>query len=323
MEPLIITDLKKSYGISCDQITPVSGGWLNKKWKVFSSDAVWLVKQYSNQRFCQRQLFQIEAALHRQIRLEITGFPCPHVLLCGGHAIRMTENGISYMVMGFCPGKIESPSTLTQIQMSSLGAVCGRMHQAFSKLLSQGVKGFPVLPQRLLDSLQGNYMSCKERFKRCPSQNEFRKDVLLQKKILQTLEESFFHSLPKGIAHEDFSPDNMLFQPEGVCAILDFDRNQYSFPWHDIGRAFLSFALKQGTMDLQMIRGFLHGYAAYRPLKPKDVVAALRVTWCIETPWWIQPEFYQDASTKTMRFREELSWLTRHWFDLESIFSVL
>ena len=34
MEDKIIADLKESYGITFNQITPVTGGLLNQKWKV-------------------------------------------------------------------------------------------------------------------------------------------------------------------------------------------------------------------------------------------------------------------------------------------------
>ena len=34
MENSIIADLKDSYGLTCHQITPVTGGWLNQKWKI-------------------------------------------------------------------------------------------------------------------------------------------------------------------------------------------------------------------------------------------------------------------------------------------------
>ena len=52
-----------------------------------------------------------------------------------------------------------------------------------------------------------------------------------------------------GIGHEDFTPDNMLFFGNEVSAILDFDRSQYGYRLHDVGRAILSFALKDGELD--------------------------------------------------------------------------
>jgi len=51
MEDKIIADLKESYGITFNQITPVTGGLLNQEWKVLTEKGELLVKQYSTKRF--------------------------------------------------------------------------------------------------------------------------------------------------------------------------------------------------------------------------------------------------------------------------------
>ena len=38
MKDSIIADLKNSYGLICNEISPVTGGWLNLKWKVSMVD---------------------------------------------------------------------------------------------------------------------------------------------------------------------------------------------------------------------------------------------------------------------------------------------
>ena len=52
----IRADLKCSFGLHADSATPVSGGWLNRKWKLVCDGKAWLVKQYSRKRFNQKQL---------------------------------------------------------------------------------------------------------------------------------------------------------------------------------------------------------------------------------------------------------------------------
>lgn len=59
MEDSIIADLKGSYGIICNQITPVTGGLLNLKWKVSTEKGEFLVKQYSTKRFRREQIERI------------------------------------------------------------------------------------------------------------------------------------------------------------------------------------------------------------------------------------------------------------------------
>jgi homoserine kinase type II len=318
MEHSIIADLKDSYGITFDLITPVIGGWLNKKWKVSTDQYELLVKQYSNKRFSRDKLKEIESALQRQIILEKNGIQCPSIWQCDGNAIRLLDNETAYMVMDFCLGKVENPNTITIMQMRNLGNACGLMHKAFSQLPVISVKGFPINSGQVIDLLWANYHT---RLQDCSSNTpiEYRKAVLAQEPILKQLTNEFFDRLPQGIAHEDFTPDNILFDVDCVSAIIDFDRNQYSYIWHDIGRAILSFALKDDRLDLEKIHVFLEGYSQHYELTLSNIVDALRLSWCIEIPWWIQPEFFRENDEKAVvRFKDEMLWLTEHWFELDS-----
>jgi homoserine kinase type II len=317
MQGSIINDLKDSYGITCNQITPVSGGWLNQKWKVSTDKGELLIKQFSNKRFDRDKLGFIETALQRQIILEKNGVPCPSIRQYEGRAIRLLDNETAYMVMDFCPGKEESSDTITIKQMRSLGNACGCMHKAFSRLPALSVKGFPIDSRRAIDMLWANF---HDRMELCPTSApmEYRKAVIAQEPILIRLTTAFFDKLPKGIAHEDFSADNILFDADGISAIIDFDRNHYSYIWHDIGRAILSFAWKDDRMDLDKIHAFMDGYSQHFVLTLPDIADALRLSWCMEVPWWIQPEFFRKNREKVVRFKNEMLWLTEHWFELDS-----
>ena len=55
------------------------------------------------------------------------------------------------------------------------------------------------------------------------------------------------------------------------------------------------------------------------PLELEDIVDALKITWCLEAPWWIVPRAFASESGKILRFKDELGWLTSHWFELESL----
>ena len=101
--------------------------------------------------------------------------------------------------------------------------------------------------------------------------------------ILESLDPAFFDRLPMGLSHEDFTPDNMLFDDNGVAAILDFDRNQYGYLWHDVGRALLSFTLEEGGLAMEKARAFLEGYAQAK--EAPGLADALRLVWCLEFPW--------------------------------------
>lgn len=318
MQSSMIADLKESYGITCNQITPVSGGWLNQKWKICTDKGELLVKQFSSKRYSREKLKLVESAMQRQIILERNGVPCPSIRQCGGHAIRILDDETAYVVMDFFPGKAEGPDTITIMQMRSLGNACGLMHKAFSALPAHSVEGYPLNSSRTIDALWANYHA---RMLESPLSTpiEYRKAVLAQEPILSQLTSGFFDNLLKGIAHEDFAADNILFNSDGVSAIVDFDRNHYSYIRHDIGRAILSFALKDNLLEIEKIDAFLEGYSKHSELTMPDIADALRLTWCMEVPWWIQPEFFREDREKVVRFKDEMLWLTEHWLDLDSL----
>jgi homoserine kinase type II len=320
MDDKIVADLKSSYGIYCGNMTPVVGGWLNKKWKVESDRGTFLVKQYSTKRFSNNQIEQINHALKRQMLLEKRGIPCPYILPYKNDAIRAIDTEVSYMVMSFCPGKSETYDTVSLHEMISLGNTCGAMHKEFGKLPIEGVKGFPICGRQIILSLWENFHArLNDRIE--DHQDEYKDAVSSQEEILSHLTADFFDNIPKGIAHEDFTPDNILFDNDSISAIIDFDRNQYSFIYHDIGRAILSFALRDSYIDINKVTAFVNGYATHLPLTLENVIAALRLVWCIEVPWWIRPGEFTSDSEKLQRFRYEILWLTKHWFDLESFIS--
>ncbi len=318
MDAAIREDLGRTFGLEILQSAEVDGGWLNRKWRIWTDKGEFLIKQFSRKRFGDRQLRQIADALVRQTAVREDGVPCPAILYSGGQPMQFLDDADKtvYMVMTFCEGHVESPDTVTAEQMRSLGGTCGKMHRSFRQFSADGVKGYPINGERLLEELWENF---RARQTDASSSAEYHAAVTAQEKILRELSPAFFERLPKGIAHEDFSPDNLLFDAHGVTTVLDFDRCSYGFRYHDVGRALMSLAWNYGRFDPIKIRAFVDGYAAYLPLTTEKVPDILRITWCLETPWWIRPEFFEDCSPKVARFRDEIRWLTEHWFELDSV----
>ncbi|HIS50801.1 MAG TPA: phosphotransferase [Candidatus Gallacutalibacter pullistercoris] len=319
MEDKIRRDIETYDGIKILNISRVKGGWLNQLWKISTDHGDdQLVKVYSPERYDHEKLHFLESALYRQILIEKQGIPCPHIVLRDGHAIRYLDNQIAYIMMGFCSGHNESCSTITAKQMYSLGMNCALMHKAFSMLPYTSVKGYPFNSQKLLYSLWENHHKRKQNIH--PTQPiRYREAILMQKSILESIDKDLFERIPKGIAHEDFTPDNLLFHDTGLSAIIDFDRNHYSFLWHDIGRTILSFALRDGVLDMQKVAAFVRGYSLYFPLTRANIADSLRISWCIESTWWIQPAYFLMEPCKATRYRDEIIWLGKHWFEIDSI----
>ena len=318
MENSIKADLKESYGIAFNQITPVTGGLLNLKWKVSTEKGELLVKQYSTKRFHRDQIEKIESALQRQIILEKNGVPCPFLWQYGDRIIRWLDDKTAYMVMDFHSGKTENPDTITITQMYSLGSTCAVMHRAFSQLPANSVKSLPTFGGYTMELLWENFNS---RMIKCSSEahDEYQKAVIAMELILKQLNTEFFEKFPKGFAHEDFQPGNILFDVDCVSAVIDFDRNCYSYIWHDIGRVILSFALEGNIMNVEKVCAFLEGYSQHSALTLSNIADALRLSWCIEMPWWIQPEFFGECNETPKRFKDEMLWLTEHWFEIDSL----
>lgn len=318
MDAEMIADLKESYGLTCHQITPVTGGFLNRKWKVSTDQGDVLVKQYSNERFRKDDIARIESRLKRQVAVAKIGVPCPFLRQHEGRIIRWMNDETAYIAMDFCPGRIEKPDTITASQMRSLGNACAAMHSAFSRLPLPSDRSLPTFGGYTIDLLWKNL---RTRMAECApdAPAEYRRALSALEPILKGLDAGFFDRFPKGFAHEDFHAGNLLFHEDRVSAILDFDRNCYSYPWHDVGRAILSLSLKDGAMDVALVRAFAEGYSAYTALTPADAADALRLTWCIETVWWVQPEFFGECGDTPRRFKDEILWLTKHWLDLDSL----
>jgi homoserine kinase type II len=318
LEDKIIADLKESYGITFNEITPVTGGWLNPKWKISTEKGELLVKQYSTKRFRKDQIEWMESVLQRQIILEKNGVPCPFLWQHEGRIIRSLDDSTAYMVMDFCLGKTENHETITITQMRSLGSACAIMHRAFSQLPEPSDKNLPTFGGYTIDLLWENFNS---RMIKClPDTNvEYRKALLAIEPILKQLSIEFFNKFPKGFTHEDFQPGNIMFSADCVSVIVDFDRNCYSYVWHDIGRAILSFALECNKINVEKVRAFLEGYSQHLEVTLPNIADALRLTWCIEIVWWIQPEFFGECNEVPKRFKDEILWLTEQWFEIDSI----
>ena len=243
------------------------------------------------------------------------------------------------MVMEFCPGVMLDHNTVMTDQMYSLGRACGQIHRTFSALLPQGVRGYPLDRKSVLHELREHYRTQMEECGKAAEEGgpagsssdfsdssaKFFRALERERRILEKLPADFFDRLETGIGHEDFTPDNMLFSGNEVSAILDFDRSQYGFRLHDVGRAILSFALKDGKMDLKKAYAFLEGYGEWMALGgsgrtgcsgdwlERTLSDSLRITWCIEAPWWVKKGVFAGASVKPGRFLEEITWVGEWW----------
>ncbi len=316
MNKSIIKDLKEIYDFNINNINFIDGGWLNQNWKIETDIGDYLVKEFSRKRFNSEKLEILEYAMERQKRLSENGVNCPFPYEYNNKIIRLLEDDTAYMLMDFCEGELRDSKTITIKQMESLGENCGLMHSEFSKLYITNIKNYPLDSNDILDKLNANYNKLIVESEKS-KYNEFRELVKMQIDIINDLTIEFIDSIPKGISHEDFTSYNILFDKDGVTGILDFDRNTYSYIYHDIGRAILSFCLNEDKLEIDKIKEFVSGYQKYLPLTMENIMSALKITWCIEVIWWIQEEFFVSDRGKATVFRDEIIWLTNNYFKLD------
>ncbi len=318
MDAHIAADLRDHFGIAFCACAPVSGGWMNLKWRITTERGDLLVKKFSNERFDQKHMLLIEAALERQMAVRALGVPCPAILSVDGRPIRHLDDGTAYMAMAFCPGHEERPETVTCPQMESLGDASARLRAAFARLPAETAAGFPLRGAQTLSRMWKSY---ETRAHACgDTPQAYRAALFALEPILGTLTPAFFDRLPKGIAHEDYSRDNMLFEGDMLSAILDFDRSVYTYVWHDVGRALMSLAFDGKRLDMAKIDAFLSGYNRHLPLSRRDIADALRLVWCVEADWWVLPHFFcGDSPPKVARFRDEIVWLTENWAQIDAM----
>lgn len=306
----LFREVEREFGFRIEDFTSVSGGWLNKKWKLDTDHGEFLLKSFSSKRYNSQKLVDVERALQWQLELFNKGVACPKPLVKNNRIIQNGKND-SYMVMSFCSGENKLVNSIQKHEMYRLGQACGKMHLEMQTISTDD----------LIFDGQQIYMDLmdyrKNRIVDVSTKRINKAIIDQQDTIFEYVSPEFFDEQIRGIAHQDFASDNLLFDSNGAT-ILDFDRSRFSYPHQDIGRAILSFSLTDNGIQTELVKAFLKGYREFLPFTKADLIRALHLSWCIETPWWIQfNTLEKENSEKISRFQTELIWLTENWFVLE------
>lgn len=317
----IFDDLENCCEDKIQNVAEVGGGWLNRKWRAdMRSGRSYLVKQYSPLRFDLKKLGDISTAISIQQKLSQRGVCCPRVVMTEGQGVRYISCGrknAAYMAMDFVNGRNICSDEISERQMWSLGVQCAIMKREFARLPCDSLKGYEMSGAEMLASVKEHYEKLKASESNAPLGLLRAVDVGCD--ITAALDAGFFNSFVKCAAHEDFNSENILFERDEVSAIVDFDRACCAFMLHDIGRALLSFTFRGGKLDSSLASAFCGGYRCYMPLDIADITDALRITWCVESSWWITPELFRVCRGRIERFRDEILWVGANWDALDNI----
>ncbi|MFS1512923.1 phosphotransferase [Chengkuizengella sp. SCS-71B] len=185
-----------------------------------------------------------------------------------------------YMLMEYCEGYPMSPDSIKEDHMYSLGKTCAMMHKQFKEISTEEER-FHFENRR--EVLFKHYQTQLENVEKL-NQNQY---IVLIKKleaIIESLDDQFFKQIRKGFTHSDFASDNVLFTNNDVI-VLDFDRNCYSFQWHDVGRAIMSYAFNNDSIDISLLNSFVKGYNFIYSLSISEIVKAIKLVWIVEVTW--------------------------------------
>lgn len=308
----VFDDIGRKFALNVTDAVPVSGGYLNEKRKITTDRGCYLVKQFSEARYARAGHPRLEAALRREMTVHDAGVPSPRILLSGDRIIQYTDKGTAYMVMSFCEGECRTWETVTVSEMRSLGVACGQMHRILATLPCAGVHRYPLYGKDVYDALITHVQKLK-----CLSEYDALMPHLAKR--IGEFSPAALEALPRQICHEDFAADNLLFANGTLSAILDFDRGQYGFPLHDVGRALMSFAFDETALRPVYLRAFRDGYAVHRTLCAEELLWALRLVFVLEVPWWLGAGYETAASPKVRRFAREIHYLTKNGGALAAI----
>ncbi|MGV3465941.1 MAG: phosphotransferase [Heyndrickxia sp.] len=322
----IYLDIKETiedkFGLHISNPISLNLGLLNLKWEVETEKGIYVIKQFSKERYMKHGLekisFEQDVAIREQVRQYENGTPCPRVLTHNGNVIHHSHGDERFIIMEYMNGKNLQPGTLNENQMFSLGKLTGHMHNVFN----DGTYSNNHIPKFLPPSREERLDYWKALYEREQGNSRISNLVDKQIKATENFNLEWLSSCDPGWAHRDLWVDNLLFNGDQLSAILDFDRFAFDYPELDIARAIMSGALKENEFHIKSATAFLEGYQTERKLKSGTLIRSLRLLWYLESVWWITPELNYERYQE-IQFRTEMLWLAENLLDLNEMFGDL
>ncbi len=307
--------IEKIFSIRVTGYAEINKGLLNLKWKFITSNGILFIKQYNSERNPSSKEQRLNTALSFQMKLSEKDIRCPHILTFKGDAILSTNQNIRFIVTEYCNGSLIHAGKINCNQSYDLGVELAKVHSIINNQFDEKAIPTWVVPSKaqLIAEWNENWLFTNER--NTEDMNYFLK---LQREIFENIDINIFKGCKQGWAHSDLWCDNVLFYPDSLSAILDFDRLQYIYPELDIARAILSFALDNNCLRMNAVKAFLDGYNQIGNISADDIIRSLKLLYCLESFWWLRSDsFNREGPPK--RFADEMVWLSVNWLNLESI----
>lgn len=243
-------------------------------------------------------------------------------------------NGKTYAVFDFVDGFALSNFWLWPLErmkrVGQAGALLAQFHLSMAGFNppSEKTDGFTPDGQRLVRDLDW-HLDLVERFEthtRAQTARDELEEFLL--KLAAPLKEQLAQvariyalpasQMPRSAIHADFAPKNVLFNENGVAAILDFGDACVNVRTLDVGRAVATFASRATSeVDAGLSTVFLQAYSAQNPLTETEVLNlpnVMRWRQLRNIVWMLDRLWNQPARTR----REELlAFVAARWEENE------
>ncbi|QHW33359.1 phosphotransferase [Paenibacillus rhizovicinus] len=311
-EEMILNDLAQTFhrcfGLNIIDAAPIRRGWLNLKWKVTTPAGAYVLKQYNKQRYRIYNSEELLFAFDQQVRLHDQGLACPKLLSHDDRILLRSDQGELFMAMEFCQGSIIPAGKANALQMYDLGLATGKMH----RMLNDGSIGMKKSPYFIPPTREERIAHWKSESEAAQAAGKAHLLAELDTQLSATehFDMDRLDYLQSGWAHRDLWVDNLLFDPLGLTAILDFDRLRYDYPQLDAARAVISCALDD-QLDVSLASAFMEGYKEERSTAEGYLTNALQLLWYMESTWWINANMDQH-SVPPARFAKEMKWLAHN-----------
>jgi homoserine kinase type II len=312
----ILNHFRKQFGYTIESVNPIHKGWLNLKWKIETSNGAYLLKQYNRERLKKYSISELKHVFQIQNNLHQLGFPCPKVHAHGTDLFFQSSGGEYYIVMDYCSGNTAKAGTLTESQMFDLGYFTGKLHYIVNKNFSSVHHTTAFQPP----TREERHLYWTTMLKNVHSLKKYHLEPIMEKqlKLTEFINPEEFITRHTGLAHRDLWVDNMLFDSNGLGAILDFDRMKQDFLTVDIGRAIISGALDGEHFKVQHALAFLEGYRNFYPNESCLLTKSLKLLWYMESEWWLDADL-DVRKGPPIRFVQEMLWLSEHLLELEDL----
>lgn len=320
MKAKYLEELEKKYNIQIKNIISVEAGWINEKYILETENGKkYFLKELSLEKFPSTYYPILCKKVFIQNELYNMGVCVPKVYKNNkGELISRLSNKKNYFLQHFIESN-DFKNELSEYCIYDLGVKLSYLHNCLSLLDCTELendffkyKNVRLLKNELNDRI--NQINSK-------SSIDYIREVSLHEKIIEDIETSKILEKQKlQLIHGDFTPDNIIFDNNGVLSILDYELMRINTRLQDIGRIILSVCFENGKVDGRKLQSFINGYNNNLKLTYDDIINSLKIVWINEVNIWIKDRYFLNYNPpKVQKFIEEMMWISKNWFNIEGI----